>query len=259
MSCCNHKIDYEYVKLTVDEIERGNKRILRLPEEAEKGRIAGGRRTLEVSVILGIAEKADREKFGEFEIKVKQEQLLEIYAKHEGIWFDYEEIIIQNWEGVEGRGGQEAEVYKGDHYSLWKVVDYYQNSDTPLEFLDNRISIHNLLFPDTKYELVGFTKKRNRLQFIIKQPFVEGRNYRKEDHFPEYMETLGYDQIDDTTYYNKYFIIKDLHEANVIKTQTGFAFVDTIPSLLDKTAYREFQIIDSMQCYPSPKSKSFAH
>jgi len=240
----NCEIDYEYVRHTVDEIERGNKKILRLPEEAEKGRINGGRRTLEASVILGIAEEADREKFGELEIRVKQERLMEIYAKHERIWFDYEKDIVQNREGVEGKGGQEAEVYKGEHYSLWKVVDYYQNSDTPLEFLDNRISIHNLLFPDTKYELVGFTKKGNRLQFIIEQPFVEGRNYRKEDHFPEYMEVLGYEQIDDTTCYNKYFIIKDLHEANVIKTQTGFAFVDTIPSLLDKKAYRDFQIVD---------------
>jgi hypothetical protein len=94
--------------------------------------------------------------------------------------------------------------------------------------------------------LVGFTKKRNRLQFIIEQPFVEGRNYRKDDYFPEYMESLGYEQIDDTTYYNNFFIIRDLHEANVLKILNGFAFVDTIPALLDKTAYRNFQIIDSL-------------
>jgi hypothetical protein len=237
-------MDYAYVRRTVDEIEQGNKQILRLPEGAEKGRIAGGRRTLETSVILGIAKEADREKPCKHEIKEKQEFLLEIYAKHEGIWFDYENDIEQKWEGVEGRGGQEAEVYKGMNFSLWKVVDYYQNSDNPLEFLDNRVAIHNLLFPDTKYELIGFSKKKDRFQFIITQPFIEGRNYRKDDHFPDYMESLGYEQIDDTTYYNKFFIIRDLHEANVIKTQKGFAFVDTIPALLDKTAYRNFQIID---------------
>jgi len=236
------QIDYAYVRHTVDEIEQGNKQILRLPDGAEKGRIAGGRRTLEASVILGIAEEANREKFSKSEIKEMQECILEFYAKHEEIWFDYNDIE-QNWEGVEGRGGQEAEVYKGMDYSLWKVIDYYQNSDTPLEFLDNRVAIHNLLFPDTKYELIGFSKKKNRLQFIVKQPFVEGRNYRKDDHFPDYMESLGYEQIDDTTYYNKFFIIKDLHEANVLKIQNGFAFVDTIPALLDKTAYRNYQII----------------
>ena len=244
LECLNCQIDIVYVRHTVDEIERGNKQILRLPESAEKGRIAGGRRTLEASVILGIAEEADREKSGKPEIKENQEQLLEVYAKHEEIWFDYENCIEQNWEGVEGRGGQEAEVYMGMNHSLWKVVDYYQNSDTPLEFLDNRVAIHNLLFPDTKYELIGFSKKKNRLQFIIAQPFVEGRNYRKDDHFPDYMESLGYEQIDDTTYYNTYFIIRDLHEANVLKIQNGFAFVDTIPALLNKMAYRNFQIID---------------
>ena len=55
------QIDYAYVRHTVDEIEQGNKQILRLPEGAEKGRIAAGRRTLEASVILGITEEADRE------------------------------------------------------------------------------------------------------------------------------------------------------------------------------------------------------
>ena len=244
LKCFNCQIDIKYVRHTVDEIERGNKQILRLPEGAEKGRVAGGRRTLEASIILGIAEEADREKFSKPEIKEKQEELLEQYAKYEGIWFDYESGIEQKWEGVEGRGGQEAEVYKGMNFSLWKVVDYYQNSDTPLEFLDNRVAIHNLLFSDTKYELIGFSKKKNRLQFIISQPFVEGRNYKKDDHFPDYMDSLGYEQIDDTTYYNRYFIIKDLHEANVLKIQNGFAFVDTIPALLDKMAYRNFQIID---------------
>ena len=82
----SNQIDIIYVRRTVDEIERGNKQILRLPEGAEKGRIAGGRRTLEASVILGIAEEADREKFGKSEIKEKQEELLEQCAKYEGIW-----------------------------------------------------------------------------------------------------------------------------------------------------------------------------
>ena len=240
----DYQINFAYVKHTVDQIKRGNKQIFRLPESAEKGRIIGGRRTLEASVVVGISEKTDREQLSLHEIKEKQELLLEIYAKHEKIWFDYEKDIEQTWEGVEGRGGQEAEVYKGNQYFLWKVIDYYQNSDTPLEFLDNRIAIHNLLFPDTKYELIGFSKKKNRLQIIVSQPFVTGKNYKKEDNFCGYMEQLGYEQIDDTTYYNNHFIIRDLHEANVLKIEKGFAFVDTIPSLLKKTAYRDFTIID---------------
>jgi len=240
----NYQIDFEYVRRTVEQIERGNKQILRLPESAEKGRIIGGRRTLETSVILGISEKTDREQLSMHEIKEKQELLLEIYAKHEKIWFDYEKEIELTWEGVEGRGGQEAEVYKGNEHFLRKVIDYYQNSDTPLEFLDNRIAIHNLLFPDTKYELLGFTKRKNRFKFIVSQPFIAGRNYRKEDNFCDYMENLGYEQIDDTTYYNNHFIISDLHEANVLKIEKGFAFVDTIPSLVKKTTYGDFRIID---------------
>jgi hypothetical protein len=69
MLFCNHQIDYGYVRHTVGEVERGNKKILRLPEEAEKGRIDGGRRAIEASVILGLTEKADRAEFSQHEIK----------------------------------------------------------------------------------------------------------------------------------------------------------------------------------------------
>lgn len=69
MSFRDHKIDYKYVRYTVDEIERGNKKILRLPEEAEKGRIEGGRGAIEASVILGTTEKTDRAELGQYEVK----------------------------------------------------------------------------------------------------------------------------------------------------------------------------------------------
>jgi hypothetical protein len=238
-----NSIDYEDIERTASEIEQGYKRILRLPESAEKGRILGGRNAIEASLIVGIAEAANRTEFEGYTVKQFQETVLEEYANYKHIWFDYATEIAEKWEGVEGRGGQEAEVYRGKNGFLRKVFDYYQNSNSPLEFLDNRIAVHNMLFPETKYELFGFTKKRDRLQFILEQPFVKGRNHRKDDHFPQYMENLDYEQIDDTTYHNQFFLLQDLHEANVLKTDKGFAFIDTIPSFLDKTMYVQFQVI----------------
>jgi hypothetical protein len=238
-----NSIDYECLERTAEEIACGYKAILRLPEIAEKGRILGGENAIEASLVVASAETTDRTESDVDSIRKRQETLLEEYAKYKHIWFDYPTEIADKWEGVEGRGGQEAEVYRGQKGFLRKVFDYYQNSDSPFEFLDNRISIHNMLFPETKYELVGFTKKGDRLQFILEQPFVQGRNYRKEDNFPQYMEQLGYEQIDDTTYYNQFLLLQDLHEANVLKTNTGFAFVDTIPSFLEKTMYVPFHVI----------------
>ncbi|GHV69957.1 hypothetical protein FACS1894199_19280 [Bacteroidia bacterium] len=238
-----NSIDYECIEQTANEIAQGYKCILRLPESAEKGRILGGRNAIEASLIVGLAEATNRTEPEVDTLKKLQEIVLEKYANHKHIWFDYETEITENWEGVEGRGGQEAEVYRGREGFLRKVFDYYQNSDSPLEFLDNRISVHNMLFPETKYELFGFTKKRDRLQFILEQPFVKGRNHGRDDFFPQYMEKLGYEQIDDTTYYNHFFLLRDLHEANVLKTDKGFAFIDTIPSFLDKTMYMNFQVI----------------
>ena len=53
-------VDYADIERTAKAIERGNTRILRLPERAEAGRILGGRTAIEASIIVGIAETANR-------------------------------------------------------------------------------------------------------------------------------------------------------------------------------------------------------
>ena len=47
-------------------------------------------------------------------------------------------------------------------------VVYYA---TWLEFL-NSILLHNLIFSNTAYELVGFTKESETLIAVLKQPFI---------------------------------------------------------------------------------------
>jgi len=57
----------------------------------------------------------------------------------------------------------EARVYKdpdNPNFVLKVIYNYKNFSETPLGFLDNRISLHNYLFGDsgTHYELIGFTE-----------------------------------------------------------------------------------------------------
>ncbi|MDR3093514.1 MAG: hypothetical protein LBU62_02580 [Bacteroidales bacterium] len=100
-------VDSANIGQTAEEVERGNKRILRLPESAEEGRILGGRTAIEASLIVGIAETADRTEPDVATVRKRQEIALEEYAKHKGIWMDYARIEA-TWEGVEGRGGQRS-------------------------------------------------------------------------------------------------------------------------------------------------------
>lgn len=75
------------------------------------------------------------------------------------------------------RDGQEANVFVyGDDNNrhVVKVINYSMMSDLPSEFIDNRIALYNGLFPESRYELLGFTERNDgNFCFVVKQPFIE--------------------------------------------------------------------------------------
>jgi hypothetical protein len=234
---------YANIKETAKRIIRGDAKIRRLMDKGEQGRIEGGQTNVEASCLLGTEERTDLSDTSEFQALI-QEQLLEKYAKHEGKWFDYDKEIKGKWDRIDDKTGAEAEVYEAEDKSFVKKVFHYINSDTPLEFLDNRISLHNALFPATKYELIGFTKTRKGFAFIIKQAFIKGRETKKEDNLSKFMHEAGFTHEMYHRYWNDIYEIEDLHGGNVLKGEDGhFYFVDTIPSYKDKAMYQDFQII----------------
>jgi hypothetical protein len=237
-------IDYGSIKKAAEEIINGSRQIYRLIPKAEKGRIEGGRRNVEATILLGTEERTDLSDTSEFQAVI-QEQTLEDYARQESIWFEHEHIK-NKWKRIDNKNGAEAEIYEDEDSSFVRKVFHYINSDTPLEFLDNRIALHNALFPDTKYELIGFTKTIKGFAFIIKQPFIKGRETNKEDNLVEFMKHAGFITNGYNRYYNNVIEIEDLHEANVLKGEDGnFYFIDTIPSLREKSIYLNFKIINN--------------
>jgi len=177
------EFDYEQVKNVAARIGSGELKSTRLNTREEQGRIAGGRRNVEASVIAGTEARtnpADARGGGQTRKEKllnnsQVESRLEKYAKNEGVWFDYN-TFVNNHKYL--ASGQEAHVYEDDDADFAvKAVDYdFGNYGiSPLSFIDNRISLFNYLFPATKYELVGFTRDNDgRFRFILRQPFVVG-------------------------------------------------------------------------------------
>ncbi|MDR2410173.1 MAG: hypothetical protein LBE13_18975, partial [Bacteroidales bacterium] len=242
------EINYEELKRTTDAIEEITSNLNRLSLAEEQGRRQGGRRNVEASVLLTADERANSEKIRNAGTRAvgerakRQEELLKDYAKKEGIWISPEEI--EQWEYKDT--GMEARVYKApnspDH--ILKVVYNYKNfSETPLEYLDNRISLHNYLFgnSNTDYELIGFTEtygatKETGGQYfapVIRQRYVQGSELKESElqMLDAEMEKRGFEKTNGM-YVNKDYIIEDLHADNVIKDEQGnFHFIDTVPSL----------------------------
>ncbi|GHT75462.1 hypothetical protein AGMMS50262_10840 [Bacteroidia bacterium] len=234
-------IDYDSIRKTTAEIIAGSRQICRLISEGENGRIAGGIRNVEASCVIGTEKDTDLSDTSEQQSLI-QENLLENYAKNEGIWFEYSEIKTV-WNRIDIKQSTEAEIYEDENQAYIRKVFYYLNSDTPLEFLDNRISLHNALFPETKYELIGFTKSIKGFAFILKQLFIIGRETTKEDNLDSFMLRMGFEKTGFNCFQNGIIEIADLHGGNVLKGIDGnFYFIDTIPRLLDNDIYTNFII-----------------
>jgi hypothetical protein len=125
--------------------------------------------------------------------------------------------------------GGEAEVYMNtDERHVIKLNDavYYS---TWLDFF-NSILLHNILFEETSYELIGFAKRDNILQAVLKQAFVISDS---RVHLPDvkaFLEYNGFINIRRNDYYNKStgLILEDIHDENVIMNSGIIFFIDTV-------------------------------
>ena len=133
--------------------------------------------------------------------------------------------------------GQESEVYSyGDGKYVLKVTDYMQYSQTPLDFLDYRITAHNIIFPETKYSLVGiyWDNDSKILYFITKQLFIKGEEEPMLYEIEDEMKKRGFVKDGTHSYIlmgkdgKVHMRISDLHQGNFVKNKDGIFCIDPV-------------------------------
>jgi len=70
--------------------------------------------------------------------------------------------------------GVEADVYLLDDYGKYKVIKvtkWWVRHQSPLEFVENKIILHNELFPQTAYKLIGLLYDQGDFLFILEQDY----------------------------------------------------------------------------------------
>ncbi len=97
-----------------------------------------------------------------------------------------------------------------------------------MDFL-NSLCIHNLLFPETSYELIGFSFI-NELFAIVKQNFIVSNQDVDLEEVETILKTNGFNKIKELDYYNQEIGIRleDIHDENVIKQNGVYFFIDTV-------------------------------
>lgn len=165
-------------------------------------------------------------------LKEKQTGFLKLHAEKTQLWIPALPEDIQYLT----RGG-ESEIYlASDHRHVIKVNDavYYA---TWTEYL-NALVIHNLLFPSTAYELLGFTlSKDGALSVVLQQPFIEG-GQADLANIKELLGYNGFENIKRQDYFNEEFglLLEDMHDENVIQKDDILFFIDTVFYVLEENA-----------------------
>ena len=215
--------EYTRIRRETDEVISGTKHIERLPEEAEQGRIAGGRINVEATLLLRTSKRTDRE-FHEREVELN---FLKKYAQETGCWVDDYEAKF----GAAYRiaGATESEVYFGRDENKGYVikVNNFSQHEQPIELMD-RIAINNLYFPEATVELIGFTERDGEVNAMLKQPFIKMEKDSNDKVLQVSKESISGDMVKrgftdrgGNMFSNDYYIIEDLHSKNVCYSQEG--------------------------------------
>ncbi len=102
-------------------------------------------------------------------------------------------------------------------YAYW--LDYFHN-----------LLIHNFLFPQTAYELIGFHVENNILYAAVKQPFIEITEPTNPKLIQEFLYTNGFHRKKNDDYHNSSLgiILEDVHDENVLTNKGTLFFIDTV-------------------------------
>lgn len=157
-------------------------------------------------------------------IKKEQEEYLLNFASQKGILnltFISEDLYLTE--------GGEAKIYfSKDSKHVIKLNDgvYYSNW---LDFL-NSVCIHNLLFPETKYELLGFLIKGETMYAVVKQDFILSNDVVHLKELEAYLNWNGFEKVKRNDYFSNELSLRleDMHDENVIKQDDGYFFIDTV-------------------------------
>jgi hypothetical protein len=157
-------------------------------------------------------------------VKEEQVSLLVRYIDQHHLW-------VMNLPGEERfltRGG-EARVYLAiDNKSVVKINDaiYYA---TWLEFF-NSILLHNLIFDNTAYALLGFAKQNGSLHAILSQPFIVADAQADLADVKAFLTFNGFVNTRRNDYLNAELglILEDMHDENVLVNSETLFFIDTV-------------------------------
>ena len=153
--------------------------------------------------------------------KKQETKRLENYISEKKLWID---IDLTQYVSE----GAEQKVYLKDTENVIKLNDsIYYNSWK--DYLYNLL-LHNYFFPDTAYDLIGFTKDNDILYAVVQQAYVSITANTDLKQVKEFLTLNGFENNRNNDYINPELgiILEDLHDENVLTRNEVLYFIDTV-------------------------------
>ena len=155
--------------------------------------------------------------------KRRQIQRLREFATLKHLWIDFESLDLMYL----NKGG-ENEVFTGYDEYVIKLNNFdYAGDDLSNFFL--RIEVHNLLFSNIPYEMIGFAhNSQKEFCAVLMQPYVRAKREATEQEIQRYMESLGFTMDYPDEYHNELYEVFDAVPNNVLYgIDDQLYFIDT--------------------------------
>lgn len=164
------------------------------------------------------------------------------YAKKNNCWID---DLYSLGIPISGGGNENTLAINLETGFIYKANNLMNANGSVLQLLD-QIQTHNEIFPETAYEIEGITGYdfgKNNIPIvepILKQRYIPNAIKAVQQDIDCYMNSLGFEKINDHTFKNNKYIVSDLRPRNVLKDNNGIIYViDDIAHLITDIYFKE--------------------
>ena len=200
----------------------------RLPQEVERGLRKGERASYVDALFSRICESAVSKNEragaeGKRRIEEKKKELLKKWAIATGNWHT---SVSDFTDAKEPLGsGKDSDVYiskDGKH-----VIKVSKGKDSPKKFRPDidAVALFNHVFPNSRYEILGYGEVDGKFVKFLKQPFVDftGSKPLSAEERVAYMSDMGFKPVnkEKTAFSNGTIVVADLQGNNIVRDKSG--------------------------------------
>jgi hypothetical protein len=152
-----------------------------------------------------------------------ENRLIEEYAKKHNLWLPINDVFKMG--GAFPSGNENDVFFSENEQVIYKVNNLLNNKGSVLSLLD-RLCAFNRIFPETQYEIFGFSGFGNGNVYpVLKQQYVNSATEALDDEIELFMRSIGFRKNGNGSFENGIYEVSDLFPRNVLKDKNGVLYV----------------------------------